>query len=168
MAGGDGVSEPQRVRAKKGTAAVWRFMPGLCAPPEFDDRPVQGIYWTPCAGGAGRTWLVINLPTGPKDVNEGDYVLRFDDGSYDVVTAEQFTVGYEVVRDEPLEPGDGQIVVLASRLALLAATQDTIIAALRDRGDKNMADLLNIAWYIAFGDAPGRPRTETPQGGGSQ
>lgn len=165
------MTETMRVRSKKGTAEVWRFKPGSGAPPGFDDRPMQGVYWAPSevAGNpAGRTWLVLNLPTGPKDVNEGDYVLRFEDGSYDVLTAEQFTVGYEVVPDDPVEPGDEQIAVLASRLALLAATHDAIIAALRDRGDKNMADMLDNAWFIAFGDAPGRPRTETPQGGGSQ
>lgn len=64
-----------------------------------------------------------------------------------------------------VEPGDEQIIVLASRLALLAATQDTIIATLRDRGDKNMADMLDNAWYIAFGDALGTPKATAPEGG---
>jgi len=171
------MSEGMRVRSKKGTAAVWRFMPGQCAPPEFYDRPVQGIYWSPLGSEvnpSGKTWLVMHLPSGPKDVNEGDYVLRFEDGSYDVVDARQFTTDYEMVTTEPpaawpteppAEPDDPfalQFTLSVGRVALLDAILQSTIAALRDRGDKNMADMLDNGWFIAFGEVLG---AQGPQGG---
>lgn len=155
------------VRHKRGTAKVWRFQPGICTPPGFEDRPVQGIYWAPSSSlsPTGRTRLVMNLPSGPKDVNEGDYVLRFEDGSYDVLTPAQFLAEYEVVPGELCDPFALQLTLSMGRFAVFQATYDSIVAALRDRGDKHMAEMLDNAWFIAFGDALGTPKATAPEGG---
>jgi len=93
------------------------------------------------------TYLLIETPKGRLRVDDGNVILYFpEDGAFEVIGSVPFSEEWQVVEPPPEIPTSQLLLTFnEGNWAVFQGTYQAILAALRDRGDVNMAGTMQTA-----------------------